>query len=197
MNILISGTGCTKHVIPLCEISIQLENYEIEVQDYEDVHECNVHHQAGGPAHEVIIPLIPDANGSRFGKCSCGIYKTKTIPCLHMIAVTKSSKIVGLTSINIMPSWFYTSMWKEQLAEGMGIRAGFDIQYLKENYQPNPKHRYCPKIAAAAKAGRKKNLVKCFTSPLEQGAKKMGKKRVKLSAMEEMELGEDMKMGVI
>ena len=116
-----------------------------------------------------------------------------------MIAVTKSSTIMGLTSINIMPSWCYTSVWQEQYPEGSGINAVFDIQYLKDNYQPNRKLRYCPKVAAAAKAGRKKNL-KRHKSPLESNKKKkkMKKaKRVELTELEESELGEDMKMEVI
>ena len=34
------------------------------------------------------------------------------------------------------------------------MNTGFDIQYLKNIYQPNKKLRYCPKIAAAEKTGR-------------------------------------------
>ena len=171
---------------------VHLENYEVQVHEFEDVHECNVRHIVGGLPHEVIIPKNPDEYGSRFGKCSCGITKTKTIPCVHMIAATKSSQIAGLTSINVMPSWCYTAVWKEQFGEGTVIQAGVDILYMKTNYQPNPKLRYPPSIAAANKAGRKKNL-KRGKSPLE--TKKKGKKKVKLTSMEELELGAEMQMG--
>ena len=174
---------------------MSLENYEVVVHEYNDVHECNVRHRAGGPVHQVVIPKQPDMHGSRFGICSCGIDKTKTIPCVHMIAATKSSEIPGLSTVNIMPSWCYTSVWREQFGEGTVMRGGLDIQYLKNNYQPNPKLRYCPNIAAAAKAGRKKNM-KRFKSPLEKKAKKRkATPKIKLTATEEMELGEDMKMG--
>ena len=45
-----------------------------------------------------------------------------------------------------------------------------------EDHHPNPKVRYCPNVAAAAKTGRKKNL-KRFKSPLEHGrGKKPGTK---------------------
>ncbi len=51
------------------------------------------------------------------------------------------------------------------------MKAGFDIKYLQQNYQPNPKARYCPNVAAAAKSGRPKNM-KRIKSPLEEGSKK-------------------------
>lgn len=168
--------------------AVQVENYQVEISDYDDVHECNVHHHSGGAAHKVLIPGAPDEHGSRFGKCSCGVHKMKTVPCVHMIAVVKSSMIPGLSSVNVMPSWCYTSMWREQFGEGTVMHVGCDIQYLKDNYQPNQKSHYCPKISAAAKSGRKKNL-KRFKSPLEKGAKKKkGKKRPLLDVAE---LGED------
>jgi hypothetical protein len=163
--------------------AVQVENYEVEISNYDDVHECNVRHCAGGVAHEVLISGAPDEHGSRFGTCSCGVHKMKTVPCVHMIAVVKS----GLSSVNVMPSWCYTSVWREQFGEGTVMHAGCDIQYLKDNYQPNQKSRYCPKISAAAKTGRKKNL-KRFKSLLEKGAKKKGKKRPLLDVAE---LGED------
>ena len=177
--------------------AVQVENYDIQVHEFDDVHECSVRHRKGGPAHQVIIPTAPDEYGSRFGQCSCGVHATKTIPCVHMIAVTKSSTITGLTSLNVMPSWCYTSVWREQYPEGSGINAGFDLQYLKDNHQPDRKLRYCPKIAAAAKAGRPKNL-KRIKGPLENKKKKKKKvKRVELTELEESELGEEMKMGVV
>ena len=176
--------------------AVQVENYDIQVHAFDDVHECNVRHRKGGPVHECIIPTAPDEYGSRFGKCSCGVHATKTIPCVHMIAVTKSSTIAGLNSVNIMPSWCYTSVWREQYPEGSGMNVGFNIQYLKDNYQPNQKLHYCPKIAAAAKAGRPKNL-KRNKGPLENKTKNKKAKRVKLTEVEELELGEEMKMGVV
>ena len=111
-----------------------------------------------------------------------------------MIAVTKSSAIEGLTQVNIMPSWCYTLVWREQYGEGTVFQAGFDMQFLKEKWQPNPKLRYCPKLAAAAKTGRKKNL-KRHKSPLEKGKKRKKKEAsTELTELEETELGEELKM---
>ena len=114
--------------------------------------------------------------GSRFGKCSCGVTKTKTIPCVHVVAVMKSTKVPGLTSVNMMPSWCYTAVWREQFGMGTVLNAGFDIHYLKNNYHPNPKLRYCPKMAAAERTGRKKSLRR-HKSPLELSAKTTKRKK--------------------
>ncbi len=75
------------------------------------------------------------------------------------------------------------------------MQAGIDMAYLKENYQPNPKIRYCPSIAAAAKTRRKKNM-KRAKGALERGGKKRKKKdtKLKLTFMEELELGPEMFM---
>ncbi len=54
------------------------------------------------------------------------------------------------------------------------MKAGFDIKYLQQNYQPNPKARYCPNVAAAAKSGRPKNM-KRIKSLLEGSKKKKRK----------------------
>lgn len=174
--------------------AVEIESYEISMMEYEDIHECNVRHKAGGPMHAVTIPKEPDEHGSRFGACSCGIDKTKTIPCVHMIAVTKSSKIQGLSKVNIMPSWCYTSVWREQYGGTEALQAGIDMAYLKEHNHPNPKVRYCPSISAAAKTGRKKKMkrVKGALERKKKRSKKEGK--VKLSSMEALELGPEMFM---
>jgi len=160
------------------------------VSAYDDVHECNVRNRAGGLVQEVIIPTTPDQYGSRFGKCSCGVHQTKTIPCVHiMVAVVKSSKIAGSTGMNIMPSWCYMAVWREQFGEGTVMKAGFDITYLRNNSQPNPKLRYCPTMAAAEKTGRKKNMTR-YKSLLEKGTKKR-KSNKKKEDNEEIMMDED------
>ncbi len=82
----------------------------------------------------VTIPKNPDEHGSRFGACLCGINKTKTIPCVHMIAATKSSKIQGLKRVNIMPSWCYTCVWREQFREGVSMQVGIDMAFEQQYF---------------------------------------------------------------
>jgi hypothetical protein len=40
-----------------------------------------------------------------FGGCSCGVPYTDGVPCHHMVAVVKSSRIEGLMASNAMPYW--------------------------------------------------------------------------------------------
>ena len=93
---------------------VQLDDYEIEIQANDGFHECNVRNRGGGLSHTVKILMRASARGSRFGSCTCGVHKTKSIPCVHMIAAVKTTQIEGLNSVNIMPGWCYTSIWKEQ-----------------------------------------------------------------------------------
>jgi hypothetical protein len=52
--------------------------------------------------------------GSVFGGCTCGALLIDGVPCHHMVAVVKSSKLEGLNSNNAMPKWWTTAMWRLQ-----------------------------------------------------------------------------------
>jgi hypothetical protein len=41
------------------------------------------------------IPMVAGEE-SHFGSCTCGVPKVDGIPCMHMIAIYKSSRIQGL-----------------------------------------------------------------------------------------------------
>jgi hypothetical protein len=51
-----------------------------------------------------------------FGGCSCGIPYTDGIPCHHMVAVVRSSRIEGLTATNSMPVWWTMECWLNLLS---------------------------------------------------------------------------------
>ncbi len=44
--------------------------------------------------HTVVVPK-EDTFGSQFGFCSCGVTQTDAVPCIHMAAVAKLSKVPG------------------------------------------------------------------------------------------------------
>lgn len=162
---------------------MNLNDFEVEVHKYEDVHEASVRNRKGGKTQEVIIPNKPDVYGSRFGTCTCGLTKTKTKPCVHMVAVLKSAQVTSLNTVNIMPSWCYTEVWREQHPNGMAMAAGVNMEALRNGY-PNPKVRYCPSIAAPAKGGRPKKM-KRQKGPLEGSAKKKKKSTKKSATVKE------------
>ncbi len=104
-----------------------------------------------------------------FGGCSCGIPYTDGIPCHHMVAVVKLSRIKGLTATNSMPIWWSTECWRNQYPANTNVICDFDMDMLR-TFPEDAAMRYCLRYAAARKAGCPK-IDKCMKSPLE-GKKK-------------------------
>ncbi len=61
----------------------------------------------------VVIPKAASC-GSYFGCCSCGVDKRDGVPCDHMAAIVKSSRVPVLTIYNIMPYWWMRKTWQLQ-----------------------------------------------------------------------------------
>jgi hypothetical protein len=124
--------------------------------------------------------LTEDVMGSFFGGCNCGAPYVHGIPCHHMIAVVKSSKVEGLTPTNAMPCWWTTKMWQKQYPKKLSY-SNISMNTLKSNHQPNASLRYCPPYAAPSKAGRPKGSNKRGISPMEGK-----KKKVRVSTEQQM-----------
>jgi hypothetical protein len=73
--------------------------------------------------------------GSAFGGCSCGILYTDGIPCHHMVAVVKSSRIEDLTATNSMPVWWTTECWRNQYPVDTNEACHFDMDTLRYPHQ--------------------------------------------------------------
>lgn len=70
--------------------------------------------KSGGGRYSVVkMPKIL-VNGSMFGKCTCGVPQTGTIPCQHMVALVQSGCIPALTQLTIMTVWCSMAVWIEQ-----------------------------------------------------------------------------------
>jgi len=150
-------------------------DFEINVEDMDSFHECVFKSTAGGKRFTVVITTIP-INRSRFGDCTCGITKTKTFPCKHMVAVVKSSVIDGLEQLNVMPYWCTTAAWRLQFPQNSSICVEINICSLEAKHEPSHELRYCPSIAGPKKPGRPKNM-KCIKSALELGTGKKVKSK--------------------
>ena len=122
----------------------------------------------GNNERNCFFPKEPNG-GSTFGGCSCGGLYTDGIPCHHMVAVVKSSRIEGLTATKSMPVWWTTECWCHQYPVDTNETCHFDMDTLKSTLE-DAAMRYFPPYAAPRKAGRPKNN-KCMKSPLE-GKKK-------------------------
>jgi hypothetical protein len=118
-----------------------------------------------------------EVNGSVFGVCSCSYPKTHGLPCHHMIAVVKSSRITDLNMTNCMPYWWMTDCWREQYTVDSSIEY-LDMETLTNTLpaeqQTNNPYRYCPPYAAPNKRGRPKGLAR-IPSPMENSSRKKRK----------------------
>jgi len=118
---------------------------------------------------------------SVFGGCTCGAPKVNGVPCHHMIAVVKISRVDGLTTKNAMPSWWSTKKWRNQYPQGMQC-ATINMITLTNKHTADPSWRYCLPSIAWQKSGRPKNA-KRFKSPLELTKQK----KAKVSIQKQME----------
>ena len=127
-----------------------------------------------------------EVNGSVFGGCSCSYPKTHGLPCHHMIAVVKSSRITDLNMTNCMPYWWMTDCWREQYPVDSGIEY-LDMETLTNTLpreqQTNNPYRYCPPYAAPKKRGRPKDMAR-IPSPIEKSSRKKRKVMDKKQGLE-------------
>jgi hypothetical protein len=140
--------------------------YTISVNDSGDRCNCQVVRQNERRCWFMKVPVM----GSLFGGCTCGGTLTAGVPCHHMVAVVKSSRILGLNESNAMPKWWTTEMWRLQYPQEGKALCDFDMTSIKVNHTPDTKMRYCPPYAMANKAGRPKT--KRIKSCLEGNIKK-------------------------
>jgi hypothetical protein len=131
--------------------------------------ECRVTRNRPGNNESNCFFLKVPNGGSTFGGCSCGSLYTDGIPCHHMVAVVKSSRIEGLTATNFMPVWWTTERWCNQYPADTNETCHFGMDTLRLTPE-DAAMRYCPPYAAPRKAGCQKNN-KRMKSPLE-GKKK-------------------------
>ena len=125
---------------------------------------------------ECTVKLLKDSmNGSNFGTCSCSVPQVDSVPCIQMMAVVKSGRIVGMTPMNVMPWWWSRRQWRLQLPENLTVLANLSMNTLKESYQPDVKLRYCPDWSTGRKLGRPKMGDRIKTA-IEIGSKRKNQK---------------------
>ena len=99
--------------------------------------------------------LQEEEEGSVFGGCTCGVPNTDGVPCQHMVAVVKSSRIEGLTPVNSMPQWWMTLHWRKQYSSHSVLSCDFNMTTLRMT-SPNTSLKYCPPYSAPNKSGCQK-----------------------------------------
>jgi hypothetical protein len=131
--------------------------------------DCRVTRNGQGHSKRNCFFLKEPNGGCAFGGCSCGILHTDGIPCHHMVAVVKLSKIEDLTATNSMPVWWSMECWHNQYHADTNKTCHFEVDTLRSTLE-DAAMRYCLPYAAPRKAGHPMNN-KCMKSSLE-GKKK-------------------------
>jgi hypothetical protein len=87
---------------------INYRHYRINIEEANQKWICRVTRVGQGNSERTCFFLKYLEQGSVFGGCSCGLPYIDGVPCHHMVAVVKSSRIEGLTASNVMPYWWST-----------------------------------------------------------------------------------------
>ena len=176
-------------------------SYDIEITDGADRLNCRVFRTNMNKRRcwFLKIPVM----GSFFGGCTCGAPLTDGIPCHHMVAAVKSSRIVGLNDTNAMPKWWTTETWCLQFPQDGIVACDFDMSSLHANHTSDTTKRYCPPYSGPNKSGcpkketrgknflegdhqkRKKSIVETMANELKKKkarkTKSGGKKWIRVS----------------
>jgi hypothetical protein len=138
---------------------VDIRDYMINISKGKTVHKCTVSRMKSTSEYTVTIPT-KDTMGSRFGLCTCRKSTKDGVPCRHMVAIVKPSKIKGLSRIQIMPYWLTSAHWQAQYAaDVVYCRTDVSINAVKTTSNPEDDLRYCPAWIAGNKKGRpKKNI---------------------------------------
>jgi len=135
--------------------SVNFRKYSIKINDGPNRWECSVTRLGKGHVERKAFFMKEEIGGSVFGGCSCWVPFTDGLPCHHMIAVVKSSRIEGLNPNNAMPFWWTTECWRSQYPADTEVSCNFDMAALRATPEDRAM-RYCPPFVAARKAGRPK-----------------------------------------
>jgi hypothetical protein len=137
---------------------VDIREVWINVTKEETLHKCTMSRMKSTSEFNVTLPM-KDTMGSRFGSCTCRKQMKDGVPCKHMVAIVKASKIEGLNRIQIMPYWLTSAHWRAQCAADVYCRTDVSMNAVKATSNPEDDLCYCPAWAAANKKGRpEKNI---------------------------------------
>ena len=156
---------------------LNYREFSIVVVERDESWECSVKrlHNTLAQKHTVSIPK-EQTRGSFFGECTCGLVRRDAVPCEHMAAVVCSSRIAGLSRLNIMPFWWTRKQWQEQFPQEVTSICHANMEVIRAEYKADDFMRYCPSWSAPKKPGRpSKGKRKLSALEIAQGKKKKPK----------------------
>lgn len=147
---------------------IVCQQYTLALAENEEHHVTTVMHREGGQYY-IVKSLKEARDGSVFGLCTCRVTQTKTIPCVHMVAIVQSGQVPSLNQQTVMPTWCMTATWRKQYPENTSLEVVMDINHLKATAEPSLAICCSSKIATPRKLGGAKAV--------KSGAKGKGKRK--------------------
>ncbi len=124
----------TPHGKKLCDEAFSGVNFwefKIYVTNQNTFWECNVAKHERLHLELTCTLLQEEEEGLVFGGCTCGVPNKDGVPCQHMVAVVKASRIEGLTPINCMPQWWMTLHWQKQYPSHSVMSCDFNMTTLR------------------------------------------------------------------
>jgi hypothetical protein len=104
------------------------------------------------------------------------LVRRDAVLCEHMATVLCSSRIAGLTRLNIMPFWWTRKQWQEQFPQEVTSICYANMEVIRADYKADDFMRYCPSWSAPKKPGRpSKGKRKLSAVEIAQGKKKKPK----------------------
>jgi hypothetical protein len=154
-------------------------DYTISKAEFDSYQEFKVRGNHTGSQNQTVKITKEVYRGHRVCSCTCGVPQMTCVPCRHIVAVVKSGRAEGMNMVNAMPYFWSTNWWRNQFPMEEAIRCNIDLQYLKEQHDPDNSIRYCPDVVGVRKKGRPKKGSR-KKSPLEEAlAKSRGEKNVR------------------
>jgi hypothetical protein len=113
--------------------NVNVQDFKVHLTKNKNEHTAIVSKKS--TSHREFSVNLPKSTklGSRFGKCTCGFSKKEGIPCQHMLAVCKLGRIDGLSRSAIMPHWYTTAQWCNQLPKNSYIDTPQTLKSIKAN----------------------------------------------------------------
>ena len=104
-------------------------DYIISMNEEETMHVFKVRgNHATSKTQIVHIKKVPKWGQNAY-HCNYGVTKVKGVPCHHVVAIAKSTKIEELNLVCVMPFWWTTAAWKRQFPQNTSSEPALTLSF--------------------------------------------------------------------
>ena len=110
---------------------MQVRGFRVMTEEKNVKYVCTVKDVQGRLADNTVVVPKEDTFGSRFGHCSCGVTQMDSVPCIHIAAIAKLSKVPGFNMGNDMTYWWSTAQWHHQFLIDTVVNTNLMMSMIK------------------------------------------------------------------